>query len=63
MCTYTSSGVFCDHTCMGMLFCDHTITIEAISVAEHNNINSLQAKTTLKITINIYAAWEPIKKS
>jgi|TARA_R100000030_G_scaffold75137_1_gene58299 hypothetical protein len=41
---------------MGMLFCDHTITIEAISVAEHNNINSLQAKTTLKITINIYAA-------
>ena len=49
-------GIFDHKRERGMLFCDHTITIEAISVAEHNNINSLQAKTTLKITINIYAA-------
>ncbi len=47
----------CDHRReRGMLFCDHSTTIEVISVAEPNKNNSLQVKTALRITINIIAA-------
>ena len=52
----TSRGVFRTKTKQGQSFCDHTITSEAISVAEPNKNNSLQAKTALRITINIIAA-------
>lgn len=48
-------GVFCDHICGGMLFCDHTITIEAISVAKHSKNNSLHSKTLVKTIVNIYS--------
>ena len=46
----------CDHKReTGMLFCDHSTTIEGISVAETNNINSLYSKSLAKTIVNIYS--------
>jgi len=46
----------CDHKLdRGMLFCDHSTTIEAISVVKHSKNNSLYVKLLDRMTINIYA--------
>ena len=42
----------CDHKReRGMLFCDHSTTIEAISVAEPNKNNSLYVKLLCKTNL------------
>jgi len=56
-------GVFCDHICGGMLFCDHTITIEAISLAECNKINGLPGKFLVSFTIKCLITSKQIMKS
>ena len=46
----------CDHKReRGMLFCDHSTTIEAISVVKHNKNNSLHSKSLDKTIVNIYS--------
>ena len=46
----------CDHKRKtGMLFCDHSTTIEAISVAKSNKNNSLHSKLLVKTIVNIYS--------
>ena len=46
----------CDHKLeTGMLFCDHSTTIEAISVAKSNKNNSLHSKSLAKTIVNIYS--------
>ena len=42
----------CDHKReRGMLFCDHSTTIEAISVVKHNKNNSLYVKLLCKTNL------------
>lgn len=46
----------CDHKLVaGMLFCDHSTTIEAISVAKLNKNNNLHSKSLAKTIVNIYS--------
>lgn len=46
----------CDHKLeTGMLFCDHSTTIEAISVAKSNKNNNLHSKSLAKTVVNIYS--------
>ena len=46
----------CDHKReTGMLFCDHSTTIEAISVAKHSKNNNLHSKSLAKTIVNIYS--------
>ena len=46
----------CDHKPeTGMLFCDHSTTIEAISVVKPNKNNSLYSKSLAKTVVNIYS--------
>ena len=46
-------GVFRDHIHRGMLFCDHIVTIDDISVEKYSNNNALlvfyMAKTKLEL--------------
>ena len=46
-------GVFRDHSYRGMLFCDHIVTIDDISVEKCSNNNALlvfyMAKTKLEL--------------
>ena len=51
----------CDHKReRGMLFCDHSTTIEAISVAKPNKNNSLPSKLLVKTVVNNYSWQEPL---
>ena len=46
----------CDHKLeTGMLFCDHSTTIEAISVVKPNKNNNLYSKWPVRNTVNIYS--------
>ncbi len=46
----------CDHKReRGMLFCDNSTPIEAISVVKPNKNNKLCSKTPAKNTVNIYS--------
>ena len=56
ICVYVHRiGVFRDHSYRGILFCDHSTTIEAISVAKSNKNNSLHSKSLAKTIVNIYS--------
>ena len=52
ICVYVHRmGIFRDHSHRGILFCDHIITIEAISVVKHNKNNSLYVKLIAKTNL------------
>ena len=38
----------------GMLFCDHSTTIEAISVVKHNKNNNLYVKLLAKTKLELF---------
>ena len=46
-------GVFRDHIYIGMLFCDHTTSIEDTSLVKSNNNSDLIVICLLITTINI----------
>ena len=48
-------GVFRDHIHGGMLFCDHIVTIEAISVAKCSNNNALLVFCIVIIRIKYFS--------
>ncbi len=53
---YVHVCCICDHKReTGMLFCDHSTTIEAISVAKHSKNNNLHSKSLAKTIVNIYS--------
>ena len=54
--TYVHRMGICDHKReTGMLFCDHSTPIEAISVAKPSKNNSLHSKSLAKTMVNIYS--------